>query len=474
MRKLLYSPMVRCLAALLAVMMLCAGLYVLEEQGKVVWDLTPDMLTRLSEGTLSTLEKLEERVALHLVFKAETETSLRQMLEVLAGSYSRQGCVVWDVIDPVAEPGRIRAFAESGKSVAEGSVIIANGDESRWTVVPAAELVTYQVTSQGSLALTGFSAEQKMTEGIRLVTGGERRQVWFLTGHGEAGMDACTKLVSRLQGENYTVGEMTLLQGEEMKPGDILLVLSPVRDMTGEEAEEISRFLNRGGRMLMAMDASLDMTAMPRFHEVVQRCSLAFGDGIVIEDERMTGYWMNSPLYLMPAMQTQSQALQGMQQGQRVILPGARGIIGPEMPLSGYSYEALLTTSDAAYVCPMERASFAREAGMPVGRQQLAVSVSHYDEDADAEMRMVLLGSLYTLADNSLMNSTYNLDMSMQLIGYLAQRDAQSHVPVRSLTDESLPALSAKQGWQLLAVTLCLPACAMAAGVLVLMRRRKK
>ena len=473
MKALKHSPMVRCLLALLCVGMLCTGLFLLEKGG-MVWDVSPDMLTRLSEGTLHTLASLEEEVHLHLVFKSGSESSLRQMLTTLADSYAREGCFRVDTIDPVTEPGRIRAFAEAGRSIAEGSVIVTNSNESRSEVIAASDLYTYQMTASGSYAITGFSAEQKITAAIRSVTGGERRQVWFLTGHDEAGMADCTQLVSRLQRENYDVDELTLSQPELLQGGDILLMLSPARDLTDEEAAVLDDFLLRSGRLLLACDASLDMSAMPHVAELATRVSLHFESGIVVEDEHQIAYWMNSPLYLLPNLERSTTALSGLPEGQRVILPGARAISGPEIPLSGYTYEALLTTSDNAYLCPLDSPSIARDSNMPTGKQQLAVSVSHYEEATQAEMRMILLGSLYTLVDNSLMNATSNLDLTLAMVRYLAQREAEVYVPVRDLADHSMPALSAAESWQVLAVTLVLPVFAVLTGAVVLIRRRKK
>lgn len=472
MRAFRFSPLAQVLAALLCAAMVFAGLAALESGAKVVWDVTPDLLTELSEGTLQTLDALEETIHMHLVFKAETESNLRWMLETLASSYERTGRAAVDTIDPVTEPGRIRGYAESGKSIAEGSVIVTNADESRYVVIAAGDLYAYQMAADGSYAITGLSAEQKITGAIRTVTGGDRKKVWFLTGHDEAGMSACAALTTRLRDENYDVAETTLPRADGPQGGDILLVLSPARDLTQEEADALDAFLRQGGRLLMAFDASLDLAKLPRFAEVAQRVSLRFESGIVVEDEKQTGYWMNSPLYLMPELNRESEALGGMQQGQRVILPGARAISGPEIPLSGYSYEALLSTSNQAYLCPMESDSIARTPDMPSGTQQLAVAVSHFEEST--ESRMVLLGSLYTLVDNSLMNSTYNLDFTMSVMRYLAQRETEASVPVRALNDDSMPAFTAQQSGRILAITLVLPVLAVLWGGAVLLRRRKK
>lgn len=473
MKALRYSPVVRCLLALLCVGMLLAGLFLLEKGG-MVWDVSPDLLTHLSEGTLHTLSALEEEIHVHLVFKSGSDSALRQLLETLTESYARAGRVRVDVIDPVTEPGRIRTFAQAGRSIAEGSVIVTNADESRHEVISASDLYTYQMTAGGSYAITGFSGEQKITGAIRSVTGGQRRQVWFLTGHDGAGMADCAQLTARLQRENYDVAELSLTQADKLQPGDILLLLSPARDLTEEESAILDDFLFHGGRLLLVCDASLDLAAMPRVAGLARDVSLTFESGIVVEDERQTSRWMNSPLYLLPNLERSTAALSGLPEGQRVILPGARAISGPQIPLSGYTYEALLTTSSNAYLCPLDSPSITRDSSMPAGQQQLAVSVSHYEEATRAEMRMILLGSLYTAVDNTLMNSTSNLELTLAMIRYLAQREAEVHVPVRSLTDHSMPALSAGESWQVLAWTLSLPLLALLTGAAVLIRRRKK
>lgn len=472
MKAFRFSVPMRMIAALLCVALVCAGLYVLETRAGVVWDLTPDQLTELSEGTEQTLAALEETVALHLVFRAETDSKTRWMLETLAASYERSGRVTVDTIDPITEPGRIRAYAESGQSIAEGSVIVASADDARSVVVGASELYAYQMKSDGSYTVTGLVAERKITGAIRNVTGGERRQVWFLTGHGEAGMDSCSQLVSRLKEDNYGVGETSLLQDDAVQSGDILLMLSPARDLTGEEFAALTDFLTHGGRLLLACDASLDMAALPNIAEIARQFSLSFADGMVVEDEKSAAYWMNSPLYLMPAVNRESEALGAMQEGQRVILPGARAVTGPEIPLSGCTYETLLFTSELAYLCPLSSDSIVRDSSMPTGTQQLAVSVSRQTEDAEA--RLVLMGSLYTLVDNSLLHSTYNLDLTMRLMDYLAQRETRQNVPVRMLNDHSMPALTAQEVWRVAAVVLALPVACVLLGAIVLIRRRKR
>ena len=70
MKKLRFSTFAQVLTVLLCAAMIWTGLYVLDTRANVVWDLTPDLLTELSEGTIQTMDGLDESVHLHLVFKA--------------------------------------------------------------------------------------------------------------------------------------------------------------------------------------------------------------------------------------------------------------------------------------------------------------------------------------------------------------------------------------------------------------------
>ena len=72
MKKLRFSTFAQVLTVLLCAAMIWVGLYVLDSRANVVWDLTPDLLTELSEGTIQTMDGLDESGPCTAVF-AEAE-----------------------------------------------------------------------------------------------------------------------------------------------------------------------------------------------------------------------------------------------------------------------------------------------------------------------------------------------------------------------------------------------------------------
>ena len=471
-RAMRLDALLRLIAVVACAALVYTGLWALSDGAGLRLDLTYESLSRLSEGTVQTLAAMDAPAAFHLVYAAATDSAQRDMLETLTRSYAERGPVTVDTIDPIAEPGRISPYQTSGVSVAEGSVIVESAATGRFEIVPAREMYAYTVLADGSARRTGLAAEKKLTAALRSVTGAERATVRFLQGHREAGAGDCAQLAARLAEDGVAAADLTLSGGATLDEGDVLAVLSPVVDLTDDEYALIDAFLENGGKLFYAVDASVDMAALPNFTRLASRFSLGFESGIVVEDEGAADYWMSSPLYLMPHVNGDAAAMAGMKADGRVILPGSRAVSGPELPLSGYTYEPLLTTSPRAYVKQTDSPAFTREDGDPTGQRTLAMSVRH--ETDGGELRAVLMGTLYAAVDNSLMASTANLDFAEAALRYLAEREDEVNVPVRPLSDTTMSIPSAARAYGILGLLLALPAATALIGALVIIRRRRR
>lgn len=472
-RALSLRALLKLLALVLSALLVCAAVSALQRRYFLQIDLTPTAITRLSEQTLTVLAGTEEPVRMHLVFQAATASDLRGTLEAIAGQYAAKGReLTVDTIDPVTEPNRLAAFRTGDGAIAEGSVVVTNADESRFKVVHAREMYAYARTKSGGYALTGADAEQKLTSAVAYVTSEDMPRVRFLKGHGELSAGECETLAAKLSAENYEVADYELLKDPALQSGDVLLILSPARDLTEQEEAALLRWLEEDGRLFFAVDATVDMEKLPRFAELAGRYSLSFEPGIVVEAETAANNWMNSPLYLAPDVNRDAAALSGLAADRRVVLPGARAVAGPQIPLSGYTYEALLTTSAGAYVKRTDSEAFTREAGDPAGRWQLAVSIERAQETG--RTRAVFIGSLYTAMDSSLLYSTYNLDLMASALSWLSERESGLSIPVREIAQTGMAIPSAAAAWHILALTLALPAAAALAGVAVQIRRRRR
>ncbi|NLB90648.1 MAG: hypothetical protein GX786_05460 [Clostridiales bacterium] len=341
-------------------------------------------------------------------------------------------------------------------------------------VIPAWELYTYANTKSGNIVQTGYAMEEKITSGIAHVVMEEIPRIFFLTDHGEVPMEKCDALITQLHRDNYLVEPLSLFKETNLEKGEVLMILSPTRDLTQQEYEMISQWMEEGGRLLYACDASVDMENIPYFHQLLSRYSLAFEEGMVIESNQFADYWMNSPMYLVPAIQTEAKALDQIKKTQKAILPGARGVTGPTMPLSGFTYEKLMTTSRGSYIKKTDSEVFTQEAQDPVGSFPLAQSIQWLNEEKGEEMRAVFIGSLYTIMDNSLLNASNNLDMTKAFLRWLTQRENNISIPAREMANTTMVITSAGTAWRIFAITLILPVFAVMIGFFMYIRRRKK
>ena len=88
-------------------------------------------------------------------------------------------------------------------------------------------------------------------------------------------------------------------------------------------------------------------------------------------------------------------------------------------------------------------------------------------------MRAVLMGTLYTVVDNSLLSATSNLDLTASAIGFLAEREDAVSVPVREIGDTTMSIPSAATAMRILCLLLALPLGAVIVGAIVIVRRRR-
>ena len=451
-----------------------------EDKWALKIDASANSITSFTDETYSVLDNLDQEVHIYLLFQNATTSDLRIQLEEITAKYrARNNLITVDTIDPVTEPGRVNQYKDDSTTLSEGSIIVTNADESRVKLIKSSELYSYTLNQQTySYSVSSFNGESKLTTAIMYVTNEVTPRVFFLTGHNEPAMSNFSLVSGELSDSNYEVDELTLGGEVELTAGDTVVIICPTTDLTDEEYQTLKDFLDNGGRMLYVNDPTLvsDISNTPNFEKLLDYYALGFKDGIVVEDESSTSNWLNNPLYLIPDVESESSITENLS-GTRLIVPSPGAIAQPEMPLSGYSYENLLTTSDKAYVkSSLSQSSvLSREEGDEVGEQVLAMSVLHQPdyEDTTKDTRIVLFSSVYLLAD-AFAASSGNLEFSLSVFDWLVNRDVSVYIRSKSIADTTLALPNSATLWMLTAiVVVVIPAIVLIAGIWVWLRRRR-
>lgn len=452
-----------------------------EDKWALKIDASPTAITKFTDQTYATLDALDQDIHVYLLFQKGNSSQLRTQLEEIAAKYrARSGHITVETIDPVTEPNRVNKYKTTTNNVtlSNGSIIVTNADETRVKLIPQSEMYSYQVNQQtGSYQVTSFNGESKLTQAIMFVTSESTPQVFFLTGHDEVSSSYCSTLVQQLSSENFEVKDLTLGPDAQLNSGDTVMILNPTLDLTGDEYDQLKAFLDAGGRMVFAEDTSTDMTKTPNFVKLLDYYGLGFKDGAMVEDETSSNNWLVNPAYIVPNLNAEHQITKDSG-SVRLILPMPRAVKMPEMPLSGWSYTELLTTSAKAYIKSQlsEQSVLEREPADEVGKQVLAASAQYVRDvnDSSKDTRILVLGSLYTLVDSQFTSSSHNLLFSLSAFDWLVDKNTTAYVRSKGMADTVL-SIPNQNTYLLLAamVVLVIPGIILVAGIWVHLKRRR-
>jgi ABC-type uncharacterized transport system involved in gliding motility auxiliary subunit len=445
-------------------------------------DATSNQLTSFSEQTYTVLDSIAQDVNIYLVYQPDVKNDRRVQLEEIVNKYqARNDHIKTGAIDPMREPNRINKYAETDatKTMSNGSIIVTNADETRVKLITANDLNAYGVNQQdGSYYIAGFNGESRLTTALMYVTSETTPIVYFLTGHEEYGIDKSAILKTQLQSENYDAAELTLGPDTALKPGDTVLINVPRKDLMDEEYEILKNFLNGGGRMMFVDEFTIDFDKLPNFKRLLDYYSISFERGIVVEDLSATSKWRMDPTYLIPTMDAEDDITAPLANAGRVLLPMSAAIKSPDLPLSGYRYTNLLTSSDQSYFkdATSETVTSERAEGDATGPFTLAMSIYHQADvdDATKDTRIVLLASPYATVDNSFIYETVNLDFTMNAFDWLSNREVSVYIRAKANANTVLNIPDAGTMWMLAAiVVVVIPVLVLIVGVVVYVRRRR-
>ncbi|MBQ3705787.1 MAG: Gldg family protein [Clostridia bacterium] len=458
-------------AVFAAVILLNVAAGRLEQTRAWAKDLNGLNATEFDAATLDVLKLVDEDVYIYTVYQPGTENALRvQVDSILEKYHALNAHVHTGNIDPVTEPGRITQLA--GDSVKdEGAVIITNQDESRVKVYNRDDY--FGVSTYGNYHFTYLYLERYVTSSLVYVTSSETPHVWFLTGHGEISASSCTMLSQALANRNYEVDSLNLSgEAEKLLQNDALVIADPARDLSDEETALLRNWLAAGGRLMVCISYQTDTAALPNLNRILEYYQLAYGDGVIYENENETArYWNGNTLNLVPELVAGHEITDRLIEigSENLIIPQGRPIQPILLPESGAVYSRLLTTSDRAW------AAEGNEKGNP-GTQILAMAMLRADQNLEKEkdIRIVLMDSAYLLADSSLLYYCYNMNFTVTALDWLINSDTTVDVSSKVMTNSTLSIPDSETANRLGMISIgVMPLLVAAAGIIVWRRRRR-
>ena len=381
-------------------------------------DLTPSQKYSLSLQTkrvLETLEQEDREVDLYVFDREQNLSRHRQLLDIYS---SISPGVTTHLINPDKKP----ALAQQMEIERYGT-LVATMDNRR-----------QEATDTTEEAITNTL--------IQLLKGGERT-VCFLKAHGErdieeSGRTGFSQVKDMLEGGNYKVRSISLLEGTEITvPEDCTLVVvaGPKNDYLKGEIEAVRSYIEKGGRGLFMLDPQ----EIPSLTGLLEAWNVTVQDTLVVDPNPVARLFGADEL--MPLVQRyESHVIVRDLQNVATLFPLTRTLEIASDSKEGIHVEPLFKSSEQSLAAANPRSGQpiqVRKGEDPQGPFTLGAAGTienpqtgnedtggngrpETSEEAKAEGRFVVVGTS-TFAANSMINFGGNRDLFLNVVNWLSR-----------------------------------------------------
>jgi len=447
-------------------------------------DWTTTRIYSLSEKTENILSDLSDEIRV-VVFMTPQTSMYDQVQELLERYRAASDMITVEYIDPEKEPLKTTQLAEQfGVQVAD-TVVFAYGDRTKYVTSDQMAEMDYSGMQYGQgPTMRSFKGEEQFTSAILSLVAPDVPKVYFVTGHGEAALDtggasdrSLRILEEALKRENMETADITLLSGDIPEDAAVLAIVGPTRAYTEVEIEALDAFLDRGGRLLVALDPLIEPAGAmrpTRLEAFLADRGVTVRDDLVVDPSRRLPFYDLSAVYLedFPAHAV-TQGLEGF----AVLFTVSRSLAA-----DGEGAEVIVQTSDEGWgetdlVMLLRGEPVALGDADNPGPAAVGVAVENVAPATEAEgeeeneFRVVVFGDSDFLTDIDISNAG-NAVLAANAFNWLAAREDLVGIPARDVEQVSLFLTRQQMRNLLLLVLVAMPGAAIIAGILVWRKRR--
>lgn len=444
----------------------------LEKDHALRVDFSFNSVTTQSEQTTRIMQSLPYKVHAYALFTPGMEDqSLLGLLNRLASlspnfTYSKENLV--------QNPMLVNTISSdlNDEQVTADSLILQCETTGRTRVLNTYDYLEQSFdTAEQNFVLSGISYERSIAEALVYLAMDAVPGIRILTGHGEIGETDTKYMETFLGSHHFEISRVNLLSGDTLNPKDLLMILSPQKDLTDSELKAILEFSKAGGPMLISSDYS-DPDNLPKFDSLYRLMGFERKAGIVVAEGADLNAYIDNPLYLTPYMDMTEPTAPLIGAGQiRLRLPGARAF---DITAMGDSARAEpLLTSGMAYIKSLEKANqtLAYEEGEETGQFYVAL-LSDYAHPDGTHARAMIIGNSAILLDSWLHEVTYGAQFLLHMVNYLSPSEPINlDIAPKKLVREQMSI--AQPAVPILLIVL-LPALTALAAIPVLMKRSRR
>ncbi len=440
-------------------------------------DYSFNAVTTQSETTLDVLAQLEHPVHIYALYTKGQEDA--QLLELLDRYAAASDLVTWEQTDASLNPGLLTKFrgTTSDETVSNDSLIVYCEETNRWRILSPLDFLSLSLNyDEGQYEIAGLKYESELTSAIVYVTRETIPRVCILQGHGELDESGTSTLKTLLESNNFSVEYISLLDSDtELTSDDLLMILSPVRDLMDTELTKITEFIGKGGNILFTCDYTDPVEDMPNYSALLRSYGINPLKGIVVaSEEESDTYYDNVRINLIPTMQSTDMTLDLVQsKADTLLLTGCRAFETPEESDQNLDVSVLLTSGYKAYLRDLSTGnlSLSQEADDAIGPFALALQCRRVTTDGYIS-KAVVLGCSTLLTSSQVQAMTDAQEFIVTTVQYLANGAA---IDLGIMAKAAVrPQLSVRATTLGSVILVTLPLLVVAVAIAVLLPRRRK
>ena len=425
------------------------------------YDISSSQLYSITSNTKVVVNALKEDVTIYWIVQSGEEDDI---IENLLSRYESLS----DHIKVVKRnPDVYPTFAEqyTDEQVENNSLVVECGDRSRY--ISYSDIYITETNMYSYYYTTSFDGEGAITSAIDYVVSEDLPQMYVLEGHGEAELPSTFS--DQLEKENIETTTLSLLNVDEIpEEADCILIYAPSSDISEEEKEMLSSYVEGGGKLMVIAGPTED-GVLTNLYSLLEDYGVTTSEGIVVESDR-NYYAFQAPYVLLPTIGSSEITDSLIEENYYVLMPISQGMTVGTAP-DGVTVTELLTTSDTAFskVAGYDLTTYEWEEGDIDGPFALAVSIEN-----ESEGQIVWFSSSVFLEDMyNAYSSGANANLAMNALSSLVgEREAMS-IRSKSLNYNYLTISDSTSSLLRVMMIGVFPLAYLGVGVCVVVRRRR-
>lgn len=237
------------------------------------WDFTTKKLYSLSDTTKERLNKLENDITIQLINMGDYAYYVE---------YAHKYETVSDKVK-VEEIDEVSLELQTKYSIGSTSnlVVVKNGEKEQTLTLD--DFYTYDYSTGEQIDVT----EEAITNAIMKLTIEKEPMIYVLTGKTyNTPQQSLATIASTLESEANDVESLDILSSGSVPEDCACLIITTLKqDITELERDEIIKYINRGGKILMLTSQNILTVETPNFNQVLAEYGITVGYGAVLEQD---------------------------------------------------------------------------------------------------------------------------------------------------------------------------------------------